>query len=87
MPTRTDRPRPRNETGPGGDDLPPRGEEARAQRKATRLPWIWLLGGILLVAIFCALLARPSSFNRSAIDKAAAGIGPMLSQPDHKARN
>ncbi len=42
--------------GRGGDDTPPRGEEARSQRRATSMPWVWLAAGLLVVAVFVAFL-------------------------------
>jgi hypothetical protein len=40
------------------DDLPPTGGEARAQRKATSMPLVWLVVGVVLVAGFVAVIAR-----------------------------
>ena len=37
------------------DDLP-HGEEAAAQRRQTRLPWVWMLVGLLVVAGFIGVL-------------------------------
>jgi hypothetical protein len=51
---------PRDERGPGGDDMPPSGEEARAQRKATSMPWVWLILAIGLAALFAILLEARS---------------------------
>jgi hypothetical protein len=55
-----DRPRPRDEKGPGGNDLPPSGEEARAQRMQTIMPLVWLALGIVVIAVFVLLLATRS---------------------------
>ena len=38
------------------DDLPPSGGEARAQRKATSMPLVWLMVGLVLVAAFVAVV-------------------------------
>ncbi len=64
MPSESDRLRPRNETGPGGNDLPPRGEEARDQRRETSLPLVWLILGLVLVGAFALWIASAPAFNR-----------------------
>src|SRR5438132_3553 len=56
MPQRSGQRRPLSSGKGDGDDLPPSGEEAQAQRKAAVKPLIWLLLGIVLVALFVALL-------------------------------
>lgn len=61
----TDGQRPHDESGPGGDDLPPSGEEARAQQKATTMPLIWLVLGAAVVAVFLILLATRSPLQPS----------------------
>ena len=40
------------------DDLPPTGAEARAQRKATSMPLVWLVVGLAVVAVFVAVIGR-----------------------------
>jgi hypothetical protein len=40
----------------GGDDMAPDGEEARAQRRATSMPIVWLGLGLLVVLAFTAAL-------------------------------
>jgi len=35
---------------------PPVGAEAKAQRRQTRLPWVWLIVGLIVVAAFIAAL-------------------------------
>ncbi len=64
MPRDFERPRPRDETGPGGDDLPPSGAEARAQRRATRLPLVWLTLGLVAAGLFWAWMAAGPPFHR-----------------------
>jgi hypothetical protein len=76
----TDEKRPRDESGPDGNDMPPSGEEARAQRKATTMPLIWLLLGVGLVALFVILLAirSPHQLAPNALptkSPPAAGVG------------
>lgn len=39
------------------DDTPPLGEEARAQRRATSMPWVWMMVGLVVVIAFVAALA------------------------------
>ena len=41
-----------------GDDLPPSGAEARSQRKATSMPLIWLLVGMIVMSIFVFMIAQ-----------------------------
>lgn len=38
------------------DDLPPSGAEAQAQRKATSMPLVWLVVGLLLIAAFVVVI-------------------------------
>ncbi len=84
MATSSDRSRPRDETGPGGNDMPPSGEEARAQRKATSMPLVWLLLG-LVVALGFTLMA--TTLHRTGVSPAAppAAAGapslPPVKQP------
>ncbi len=40
------------------DDLPPLGGEARAQRRSTSMPLVWLLVGLVLVAAFVAVIVQ-----------------------------
>lgn len=65
MPTDEERPRPRDAKGPGGNDLPPSGEEARAQRKETTMPLVWLTLALVVVAVFVILLATRSPHQPS----------------------
>lgn len=44
----------------GGDDLPPLGEEARAQRRATSMPLVWAFLALIVAAAFIAALALKS---------------------------
>ncbi len=60
------------------DDLPPTGEEARAQGRMTSMPLLWLLAGLLLVVIFVAAIASggglfPTQSPGPAPVKAASG--------------
>ncbi len=41
-----------------GEDLPPTGAEARAQRRATSAPALWLVLGLILIAVFVMVIAR-----------------------------
>jgi uncharacterized RDD family membrane protein YckC len=89
MSTPGDMRRPPNETGAGGDDVPPSGEEARAQRRATSLPAVWLVLGLLLAAAFAGLLTATSgssgSFQAKAKPTGAPQSRPVtpLSAPPH----
>ena len=40
------------------DDLPPTGGEARAERKATSMPLVWLVVGFVVVAAFVAVITQ-----------------------------
>jgi hypothetical protein len=68
-----DRPRPSDERGAGGDDMPPSGEEARAEWKETRMPVVWLVLGVAVVALFVILLALRSPYQAS---PNVTGAGP-----------
>jgi hypothetical protein len=65
-----------------GDDLPPSGEEAQAQRKASVKPLIWLLLGVVLVAAFVALLRMPTPFEQRPGGPTLPP--PALTAPPHK---
>jgi hypothetical protein len=54
----------RNRVGTG-DDVPPSGEEASAQRKQTVMPLVWLVLGAALAALFVILLATLSPLQPS----------------------
>ena len=43
------------------NDLPPRGEEAKAQATQTVMPWVFGLIGFVVVAIFVAFLMMQDS--------------------------
>jgi uncharacterized RDD family membrane protein YckC len=40
--------------------MPPSGEEARAQRKETAMPLLWLVLGLIVVIVFILLLTARS---------------------------
>ena len=46
--------------------MPPSGEEARAQRKATIKPFVWLVLGLAVAAAFVALLHVRTPFQQPA---------------------
>ncbi len=81
VPTEEDRPRPRDERGPGGNDMPPSGEEARAQRKATGRPLLWLVLGLVLVALFVLFLATRSPWQPFLKGPAAIPVPSHASPP------
>ena len=66
-----------------GDDLPPSGEEAQAQRKATVKPLIWLLLGVVLVAAFVAVLRVRTPFDQRWRGPTSVPA-PALAAPPHK---
>ena len=70
---------PRDETGPGGNDMPPSGEEARAQKTATSMPLIWLLLGLVVVLGFAILMGtmRQSERSRGAPPTATESLPPV----------
>ena len=50
-----------------GDDLPPLGAEARSQRKATSMPLIWLVAGLVVIAAFVFMISQGGGlFNAKA---------------------
>lgn len=57
MPTDEERTRSRDERGLGANDVPPSGEEARAQGRETSMPLVWLALGLAVAALFVILLA------------------------------
>ncbi len=59
------------------DDLPPGGGEARAQRKATSMPLVWLVVGGVLVAAFTAVIAHGGGLFHLPV----AGPAPVKSAP------
>ena len=63
MPVDTDKPPLPKGANANGDDLPPRGEEARAQRRETVMPLVWLGLGLLVVIVFVAVLAMRSDYR------------------------
>jgi hypothetical protein len=44
-----------------GDDLPPSGAEARAQRRSTSLPLVWLAVGLVLIVGFILAITQGGS--------------------------
>ena len=58
------------------NDLPPTGDEARAQRSQTAMPLIWALLGLLVVLVFVLVLASrrggPPTTNARVASPAAA---------------
>jgi hypothetical protein len=44
-----------------GDDLPPSGAEARAQRRSTSTPLIWLVVGLVLIVGFVLAITQGGS--------------------------
>jgi hypothetical protein len=54
-----------------GDDMPPTGDEAHEQRKATSMPIVWLGFGLLLVAAFVAVLWMRFGVPHLAVNAAA----------------
>ncbi len=78
-----ERPRPSDERGPGGNDVPPSGEEARAQSKETTMPLIWLVLGALVIALFVVLLAVRSP-HHVPLKENPLGPVPALANPPHK---
>jgi hypothetical protein len=63
--------------------MPPSGEEARAQRKATSTPFVWLLLGLLVILLFTLMMAARPSF-RSSLKSQTAPTGSALSLPPHR---
>jgi hypothetical protein len=63
--------------------MPPSGEEARAQRKATSMPLVWLAVGIVVILVFAILMTVKPSF-RSSLKGPAAATAPALSTPPQK---
>jgi uncharacterized RDD family membrane protein YckC len=72
-----DRLPPRGDTGPGGNDLPPSGEEARAQRRATSLPLVWLILGLVVAGLFTAWIAAGPPFHRPTSQPSAANAARL----------
>ena len=58
-----------------GDDLPPSGREARAQRKATSMPLIWFIVGLALIGLFVVVISRSGGLFHTP----AAGPSPVKS--------
>ncbi|HEY5107672.1 MAG TPA: hypothetical protein VII73_13040 [Caulobacteraceae bacterium] len=62
------------------DDLPPTGDEARAQRTATLMPLIWsALGLLVVIAFVMVLLGRhgpPPTSDAASTPVPAAAAGP-----------
>ena len=83
MSTRPNTPRHRNATDAGGDDMPPSGDEARAQRKATSMPFVWLSLAFLVILLFTLMMAARPSF-RSSLKGQTAPTGSALSLPPHR---
>jgi uncharacterized RDD family membrane protein YckC len=86
MARHSDRPPPRKETGPGGDDVPPSGEEARDPRRATSLPLVWLIIGVVLIGVFAVWMGARPPFHRpgpapSAADAARLAPSPSKATP------
>ena len=64
-----------------GDDVPPTGEEARAQRRRPVMPLIWAVLGLLTILIFAVLLGLRFGYGPSpAPANAPGGRAPIGSQ-------
>jgi hypothetical protein len=83
MSTRPNTPQQRNAADAGGDDMPPSGDEARAQRKATSMPFVWLLLGFLVILLFTLMMTVRPSFHSSLTGPTAA-TASARSAPPHK---
>ncbi len=59
------------------DDLPPTGDEARAQRDATMTPVLWMVVGVVLIVVFVLLVAQGGDL----FTKKASGPWPVRSAP------
>jgi hypothetical protein len=66
--------------------MPPSGEEARAQRKATSMPLVWLLLGFLVILLFTLMMAVAPSF-RSSLKSQTTPTGSAFSLPPHRQVN
>jgi hypothetical protein len=64
--------------------MPPSGEEARAQRKATSMPIVWLLLGLVAILVFTVMMADKASFL-SSLKSPTAATASRLSNPPQKA--
>jgi hypothetical protein len=61
------------------NDLPPTGDEARAQRVQTAMPLVWAVLGLLVVLVFVLVLAGrrgPPTSNARVVSSPAAAAGP-----------
>jgi len=63
----------------GGEDVPPDGEEAREQRRATSMPVVWLGLGLAVIVAFTAILLMHFGVHHMA---AEASRPPAPSLPD-----
>lgn len=59
------------------DDMPPSGGEARAQRKSTSMPLVWLAVGLVLVAAFVTVIRTGGGLFHTH----ASGPAPVRSAP------
>jgi hypothetical protein len=64
-----------------GDDLPPTGAEARAQRRRPFMPLLWMVLGLLTILIFAALLGWRFGYGPSPAPANAPGGRAPLSSP------
>ena len=63
--------------------MPPSGEEARAQRRATSMPVVWLILGLVVVLVFTFMMALEPSF-RSSLKSRTVPTGSAHSLPPHR---
>jgi hypothetical protein len=80
-------PRERNAVDAGGDDMPPSGEEARAQRLATSMPLVWLALGLIVVLLFALLMTVGPSSRRSSKGQTAASAPAQSLPPRNQVAN
>lgn len=64
-----------------GDDVPPTGEEARAQRRGRFMPLIWAVLGLLTILIFAALLGWRFGYGPSPAPANAPGGRAPIGSP------
>ena len=83
MTTHQNRPRHRNALGPGGNDVPPSCEEARAQRRATSMPFFWLVLAIVAILVFTVMMATMPAV-RSSLKGQIAATATAISPPPQK---
>ena len=59
------------------DDLPPSGDESRAQGKATSMPVIWLALGLALVVLFVVAVSGRGLFHTGPAQPAPVKVAPV----------